>query len=126
MQANTIKALALHALEDLKAKDITVLDVRQRTTMTDWMIIASGTSIRHIQALAENVAWQVKKNGQPAHAVEGIIKQGTNVPQASDWVIVDCGDVVVHVMSSQARDYYTLEQLWAHTTTDKSHQQKAN
>jgi ribosome-associated protein len=105
MNAEEIKTIALKALDDLKARDIVTLDVRGLTGVTDFMLVCSGTSSRHVKALANNVAVEVKKQGQPALGIEGA--------QAADWVLVDFGDVVVHVMSPEARDFYDLERLWS-------------
>ena len=105
MNAEEIKTIALEALEDLKARDIVTLDVRGLTGVTDFMVICSGTSSRHVKSLANNVAVEVKKHGQRAQGIEGA--------QAADWVLVDFGDVVVHVMSPEARDFYDLERLWS-------------
>jgi len=92
------------ALEDVKAKDISVLDVRGRTSVTDFMVIASGTSNRHIKSLADNVVDEVKLVGERPLGVEG---EGSN-----DWILVDLGDIVVHVMLPAAREFYDLERFW--------------
>lgn len=97
--------LALKALEDVKAQDILVLDVQPLTTVTDTMIICTGTSNRHVKSLAQNVAEEAKRAGHPALGVEGM-DQG-------EWVLVDLGGVVVHVMQVQARAFYQLEKLWS-------------
>ncbi|MBI3773845.1 MAG: ribosome silencing factor [Gammaproteobacteria bacterium] len=100
-----IKDIVVAALEDVKAVDIKVVDVRGKTGVTDFMVIASGNSDRHVKALSDNVIEQAKKNGQPPFGVEG--------EQAGEWVLVDLVDVVVHVMLPRARDFYQLEKLWA-------------
>src|SRR5690606_33528800 len=92
------------ALEDVKAKDISVLDVRGRTSVTDFMVIASGTSNRHIKSLADNVLDEVKAKGEHPIGVEG--------GGSSDWVLVDLGDIVVHVMLPATREFYDLERFW--------------
>jgi len=106
MKAEKIKQLALAALEDLKAKDIITLDVREMTDVTDYMIIATGTSNRHVKSLADNVALDLKHKGCPAMGIEG-------VDHSSEWALVDFGDVVVHVMLPETREFYDLERLWS-------------
>ena len=93
------------ALADLKAVDVRVIDARDQTTMTDHMVIASGTSDRHVRALAENVVVEAKHRGFPPIGVEG--------ESHGEWVLVDLGDVIVHVMQPRIRDYYNLERFWA-------------
>ena len=93
------------ALEDLKGVAIKVIDVRNLTSITDRMVIVSGTSTRHVKALADNVALQAKRHGFPALGVEG--------EQGAEWVLIDLGDVVVHVMLPEVRDFYALEKLWS-------------
>jgi ribosome-associated protein len=104
MQTEDIKALVVNALDDMKARDITVLDVRDRTSVTDWMVIATGTSSRHVSAVAANVEEKAKAAGLRAAGTEG--------RAAADWVLIDLFDVIVHVMTDQARHFYDLERLW--------------
>lgn len=99
-----LKDWVIAALEDLKAQDIQVLDVRGMTSITDLMIVASGTSDRHIKALADNVVESVKKHGIMPIGVEG--------ETSREWVLVDLGDVILHVMHPQTRAFYNLEKLW--------------
>ena len=96
--------LALTALEELKAKDTTLLDVRGLTSTTDAMVISTGTSNRHVKALAQAVAEKCKHGGFRVLGVEGL--------DESEWVLVDLGDAVIHVMQAQARAFYQLEKLW--------------
>ncbi|MDX5410067.1 MAG: ribosome silencing factor [Thauera sp.] len=104
MTTEQLKDLALAALDDLKAQDVQVLDVRGMTSITDVMIIASGTSDRHIKALADNVVEAAKQQGIQPLGVEG--------ETSREWVLVDLGDVIVHVMHPQTRAFYNLEKLW--------------
>ena len=96
-------------LADLKAIDVRVLDVRKLTDVTDYMIIASGRSNRHVRAIAENVIEQSKKKKHQPLGVEGLSQ--------SEWALVDLCDVVVHVMVPETRDFYQLEKLWGRETT---------
>jgi ribosome-associated protein len=105
MNAEEIKTVALNALDDLKAKDVVTLDVRGLTGVTDFMVVGTGTSNRHVKSLATNVSVELKKQGCKPLGIEG--------GQVADWMLVDAGDVVVHVMSPEARDFYDLERLWS-------------
>ena len=96
--------LALDAVEELKAQDIKLLDVTKLTPVTDYMLICTGTSTRHVKAIAENVALRAKQYGHPARGVAGEAQ--------SEWVLVDLGDIIVHAMQVQARAFYQLEKLW--------------
>ena len=93
------------ALEDLKGKEIVTLDVTGLSDVMDTLIIASGTSSRHARSLAENMVEETKKQGYRALGIEGL--------DTGDWVLVDFGDTVVHVMQQETRDYYELEKLWS-------------
>ena len=104
MQDEQIKNLVIDALEDIKAHNIITLDVRGRTSVTDWMVIATGTSTRHVAAVASNVEEKAKAQGLQPMGVEG---RG-----GSDWVLIDLVDVIVHVMTEQSREFYDLERLW--------------
>ncbi|GGH95627.1 ribosome silencing factor [Pseudomonas fluvialis] len=104
MQNEQLLQLAIAALEDLKAKDITTIDVRGKTSITDFMVIASGTSGRHVKSLAENVLEKVKEQGVRPVGNEGL--------DGGEWALLDLGDVVVHVMQEATREFYDLERLW--------------
>jgi len=110
MQIDALKTLVLDALEDIKAKDIALLDVSRLTSVTDWMVIASGTSTRHVAALANSVITSAKEKGIQPLGIEG--------ENGSDWVLVDLGDLVVHVMMPETRTLYDLERLWADLPSD--------
>ena len=92
------------ALEELKARDVRVLEVGSLTSIMDTMIVASGTSDRHVKALADKVVQAAKAAGSPPLGVEG--------ESQGEWVLVDLGDVVLHIMLPQVRDLYQLEKLW--------------
>ncbi len=102
MQAEELKNLAVAALEELKGVEIAVIDVRGKTSIADFMVVASGTSDRHVKSLADSVSVKAKEAGVRPLGVEG----------GAEWVLVDLGDVVVHVMLPRTRDYYNLEKLW--------------
>jgi ribosome-associated protein len=104
MQTDELKALVLRALRDLKGLDIAEYDVRDLTTVTDIMVIASGTSDRHVKSLADAVVMASKRAGVQPLGVEG--------EREGEWVLVDLGDVVVHVMQPRIREFYALEKLW--------------
>lgn len=104
MQTEALLALVQGELNERKALDLTVLDVRDKTSFTDYMIVVTGTSNRHLKALCDYVEIKVKENGVMPLGVEG--------DMTSDWVLLDLGDVIVHAMTAQAREYYTLEKLW--------------
>ena len=98
-------ATAQQALEYLKAVDPVVLDVRELSSVMDWLIVASGTSSRHVKSLADNVIMKARQQGVRPLGVEG--------ERVGEWVLVDFGDVVVHVMQPAARSFYDLERLWS-------------
>jgi ribosome-associated protein len=96
--------LATAALEEIKAKDLVEIDVRGKTSVCDFMVIASGTSTRHVKSLADEVVKASKQAGYQPLGVEG--------EREAEWVLVDLGDVVVHVMLPRVREFYALERLW--------------
>jgi ribosome-associated protein len=107
MQAEELKAIALRALADLKGLNVVEFDVRDKTSVTDFMIIASGRSDRHVKSLADAVVMACKKAAVQPLGVEG--------EREGEWVLVDLGDVVVHVMQPRMREFYALERLWSVT-----------
>lgn len=104
MELEAMKKAVVDALEDIKATDITVLDVAKLTPITSCMIIASASSTRQAKSLAHNVQEKLKEQGVHVTGVEGA--------QEGEWVLVDLGEVIVHIMLQNTRDYYNLEQLW--------------
>ena len=105
MTIDELKQLVIDALQDLKAEDITILEVRHKTSITDWLMIATGSSSRHVKSIANNVVVEAKKAGQSPLGIEG--------ENEGEWVLVDLGDIIVHVMQQQVREYYDLESLWS-------------
>ena len=104
MQTEKLQKIILSTLDELKARDIHVLDVRNKTSITDYMIIASGTSSRHVKALVDAVSEHCLKAGERPIGVEG--------ESNAEWALADFGDIVVHVMLPAVRDFYNLDKLW--------------
>ena len=110
MTPEQLTALVENGLEDAKTRDVVVMDVRGKTTITDFIVIATGTSGRHVQAASEQIVERVKRAHGEVLGIEG--------KEAGEWVLMDFGDVVVHVMQQETRAFYDLEQLWR--TEDKA------
>ncbi len=104
MYSDELKQLVVEAIEVVKGSEITCLNVSGQTSVTDYMVIACGTSDRHVKSLADNVIAQCKKSGVRPLGVEGQDK--------SEWILVDLGDVVVHLMLPATRQFYDLERFW--------------
>ena len=105
MNSEELSELVTEALEDLKGQDIVRLDVSAMTTVTDYMVVASGTSNRHVKALADAVAEKAKAAGHRPSGVEG--------EDGGEWILLDLGDTLVHVMLPRVREFYNLEKLWS-------------
>ncbi len=105
MQADELEKIILKALEDIKAIDTVSIDVRTLTSLTDYVIVTSGRSTRHVKSIADHVVEAAKQHGVMPIGVEG--------EQGSEWVLVDLGDVIVHAMQPTTREYYQLEKLWS-------------
>jgi len=102
--ADRLRSLVLAALDDLKARDVREVDVRGKSSVTDLLVVASGTSSRHVKSIADEVVKKAKQAGLPPIGVEG--------QREAEWVLVDLGDIVVHVMLPRTREFYGLERLW--------------
>ena len=105
MNSEQLSSFIVDALDDGKAQDIVKLDVRNMTSVTDYMIVASGTSNRHVKSLADNIAEKSREEGNKPIGVEG--------EDGGEWVLLDLDDVLVHVMLPKVREFYNLEKLWS-------------
>jgi ribosome-associated protein len=108
----SLQAVVIDALADMKALEVKVLDVRGLTDVADFMVIASGTSDRHVRSVAQRVVERTKEAGFRPHGVEG--------QQDSDWVLIDLNEMIVHVMLPRVREFYGLEKLWDITATKRA------
>ncbi|MDX3809322.1 MAG: ribosome silencing factor [Bosea sp. (in: a-proteobacteria)] len=97
-------ALALRVLDDMKAEDVTVIDLVGKTSLADAMIIASGRVNRHVASIAESLIEALKDAGLSTPKVEGM--------PACDWVLIDTGDIIVHIFRPEVREFYNLEKMW--------------
>jgi ribosome-associated protein len=111
-KAPSLKNVILAALDDMKALEVKLLDVRGLTDIADFMVIASGTSDRHVRSVAQRVVEKAKEAGFRAHGVEG--------QQDADWVLIDLNEMIVHVMLPRVREFYGLEKLWDMTVTKRA------
>ncbi|WP_018690958.1 ribosome silencing factor [Algicola sagamiensis] len=104
MDSQELLAFVVDKADDMKARDIQKLDVRGKSSVTEFMVVCSGSSSRHVKSIAENVALEAKKAGEAPLGIEG--------QDAGEWVLVDLGDVILHVMQEDSREFYQLEKLW--------------
>ncbi|WP_291972895.1 ribosome silencing factor [Candidatus Symbiopectobacterium sp.] len=105
MQGQALRDFVIDKIDDLKGQDIVALNVRGKSSSTDCMIICTGTSSRHVSSIADHVV--------QASCAAGMIPLGVEGEQGADWVVVDLGDVMVHVMQEESRHLYELEKLWS-------------
>ena len=117
MEIEELQKLVIDALEDVKAIDIRVLDVRDRTSITDVMVICSGNTSRQVKALVNSVVEKAKHAGIQPYGVEG--------DDVGEWALVDLGDVVVHVMQPDIRAFYNLEKLWGEASPQAASDKQA-
>ncbi|APZ44673.1 ribosome silencing factor [Acidihalobacter ferrooxydans] len=111
-EVERLRGVVLEALGDLKAQDVRTLDLRGKSPLMDLMVIATGTSDRHVKSLAGNVAREAKQAGFTVRGSEG--------EREGEWVLVDLDDIVVHVMLARVRDFYNLEKLWSTEVGDEA------
>jgi ribosome-associated protein len=107
-----LKSVVMDALADMKALEVKILDVRGLTDIADFMVIASGTSDRHVRSVAQRVVERAKEAGFRPHGVEG--------ERDGDWVLIDLSEMIVHVMLPRVREFYGLEKLWDMTVTKRA------
>lgn len=105
MQTEELLKIVQDVLDERKGQYITTLDVRGKTSITDYMVLVTGTSNRHLKSLCDYVVEKLKESGVKPLGVEGDL--------SSDWVLLDLGDVIVHAMTAQTREFYQLEKLWS-------------
>jgi ribosome-associated protein len=110
--APSLKTIILDALDDMKALEVKFLDVRGLTDIADFMVIASGTSDRHVRSVAQRVVEKAKAAGFRPHGIEG--------QQDGDWVLIDLNEMIIHVMLPRVREFYGLEKLWDMTVTKRA------
>jgi ribosome-associated protein len=112
LSVDQLQELVLSSLEDFKAVDVQVIDVRDRNPLADYFVIASGNSTRHVKSMAENLILRAKQAGCPPIGVEG--------QNQAEWVLVDLNDIIVHLMLPRTRAFYNLEKLWDASTLVRS------
>lgn len=105
MKASKLRDFAVKAVEDLKGQDVACLDIQKMSTIADYMLVVTGTSNRHVKSMADEVSRRCKSAGIPIRGVEGT--------EQAEWVLLDLGDVIVHVMQAPVRKLYDLESLWS-------------
>jgi ribosome-associated protein len=104
LENTALKAFVIEKLEDMKGRDITVLDISKKSSFADYMIVCSGNSNRHVKSIAQSVAMECRAEGLEPLGIEG--------NDVGEWALVDLGEIIVHVMTESTRDLYQLEQLW--------------
>ncbi len=105
MPSSTLLNFVLHILDEMKAQEVVTLDVTHLTDIADAMVICSGTSNRHTKSIAEHLLTESKQQGRQPLGIEG--------QEFGDWILVDLGDVIVHIMLPETREFYSLEKLWS-------------
>ena len=114
MEVEELLKLVTESIDDMKAEDVKVINVREKTSITDYMVIATGTSNRHVKAIAQNAAFEVKKAHGESYRSEG--------EDTGEWVLVDFHAVVLHVMLPETRTFYSLEKLWEVTDLHRNNE----
>lgn len=110
---NSVLETVITCLDDSKAEKVTTIDIRDKSALADYMVIASGRSNRHVSAVADHLLRELKSIGFKSIKVEGL--------QNSDWVLIDIGDIIVHVFRPEVRDFYSLEKMWQMPASEETH-----
>ena len=105
LQSSDLITFVTEKIEDMKGRDIVTLEISKKSSFADYMLVCSGNSKRHVRSIAENVVVEMKRAGQRPLSIEG--------QESGEWVLVDLGEVVLHVMQDETRDFYQLEKLWS-------------
>jgi len=101
-------------LDDAKSEDVVAINIREKSSIADYMVVASGRSNRHVGAIADQVSRAIRESGEPKPRVEGL--------NSMDWVLVDAGDVIVHIFRPEVREFYNIEKMWsAEFTHENAH-----
>ncbi|HID49686.1 MAG TPA: ribosome silencing factor [Chromatiales bacterium] len=114
MNTEQLRQVVIDALQDVKGIDIRVIDVQDKSSVTDVMVVASGNTARQVKALADSVVEKAKQAGVRPLGVEG--------EEHGEWILVDLGDLVVHIMQPAVRDFYNLEKLWGEESPAAAHE----
>lgn len=105
MQSKALTKFVIEKIEDIKGRDIKILDIKSKASFADYMVVCSGNSNRHVKSIAQSVAAECR--------AEGLVPLGIEGNDVGEWALVDLADVVVHVMTDEQRDKYKLEELWS-------------
>jgi ribosome-associated protein len=110
---NSVLETVMTCLEDSKAEEITTIDIQDKSALADYMVIASGRSNRHVSAVADHLLRELKSTGHKSIKVEGL--------QKADWVLVDIGDIIIHLFRPEVREFYALEKMWQMPASEETH-----
>ena len=111
MKASKLRDFAVKAVEDMKGQDVVTLDIQKLSTIADYMLVVTGTSTRHVKSIADELVKRCKEQGYAIKGLEGTAQ--------AEWVLIDLGDVIVHVMQAPVRKLYDLESLWSMSPAKK-------
>ncbi len=110
---DSVLETVLTCLDDSKAEEVTTIDIREKSALADYMVVASGRSSRHVSAVSDHLLRELKSFGFKSIKVEGL--------QSSDWVLIDIGDIIVHIFRPEVREFYSLEKMWQMSASEEKH-----